>query len=284
MATISDPNALTHVVFRMHATPNEAKSQQAGRPIYDEMEVCDISFAGNKSTIGTFPAHEIVGYVDDPVMGRVEQTYAQKYNQEYLAFKNSDPAALGGTPLEELPFLTQAKRLELKAVHVYTAEALAALDGNNLKMLGVDGRDLKDKAQLYIDTAQQGVSNADLQEQVSKQNAVIEQMQAELEQFRAAQEPVDPRGKQALDEQAEREAEGRKTAQDIVDDADGGAPDLDTATKFADYNDDDLKNWLIDAGVDVDGRWKRTRMLKEAAAVLERAGRLANQKPDSLTP
>jgi len=57
MAAENDSN-LTRVLFRMHAELNEMESQAKGRPIYDEYEVCEISFPANKHTVVVAPATE----------------------------------------------------------------------------------------------------------------------------------------------------------------------------------------------------------------------------------
>lgn len=51
-------NNLVTVVFRNHVMPDEQASKTAGRPIFTEMEVCDITFAANTKTKATFPAHD----------------------------------------------------------------------------------------------------------------------------------------------------------------------------------------------------------------------------------
>ena len=67
--------------------------------------------------------------------------------------------ARAGTPLSELTFLSQGKRLELKALNIHTAEALASLDGGPLKMLGIGGREMKNQAAAYLAKA---AGNADV--------------------------------------------------------------------------------------------------------------------------
>ncbi|UNZ49309.1 hypothetical protein [Agrobacterium tumefaciens] len=104
-------------------------------------------------------------------------TYAQKYNEQYKKFKAGAAQAASGTPVEELPFLTQGKRLELKALNIYTAEALAALDGNNLKLLGMGGRDLKTQAQRYLDNASKSLDLSS----VLSENEDLKRRLAELE-------------------------------------------------------------------------------------------------------
>lgn len=145
---------LTVAIFRTHSSKNEKASRAAGRPIYDDIEVCELRFAANKQTVGVFPAHEIFKWHTDPETGdREPLTYALAYPDQYRKWKNGEAQVASGTPLSELTFLTQGKRLELKALNIHTAEALAALDGLGLKQLGPNGRMLKDQAQAYIDAA-----------------------------------------------------------------------------------------------------------------------------------
>ena len=75
-------------------------------------------------------------------------TYAQAYHpRHYEAFKTGEAAKGEGTPIEELPFLTAARRAELKALHIHTAEALSQLEklARHSPNLGMFGRELKEK-------------------------------------------------------------------------------------------------------------------------------------------
>src|SRR5690348_14260170 len=150
---MSDSNALVVATFRMHSTQNKKKSQEAGRPIFDDIEVCEIRLAANKQTVAVFPAHEVWKWQETPDGWREQVTYAMRFPEQYKRFKEGQAQVQSGTPLDELPFLTQGKRLELKALNIYTAESLAALDGSPLKLLGVGGRELKNQAQAYLDNA-----------------------------------------------------------------------------------------------------------------------------------
>ena len=152
-----------HVVFRSEPIINEAKSKKAGRPIYDDVEVCQIYFPGDRQRSPVFPAHQAQpdatrlagkpGTDYARFMPGEKVTYAMLYNDQYMAFKNHSGTPTTGTPLSELTFLTEGKRLELRALNVHTAETLAALDGQALKNLGMGARELKNAAQKYIDAA-----------------------------------------------------------------------------------------------------------------------------------
>ena len=56
-------------------------------------------------------------------------TYAERFARQYQQFKAQAAQTKSGTPLEYAPFLTEARRAELRALNIYTVEALAAIDG-----------------------------------------------------------------------------------------------------------------------------------------------------------
>ena len=160
---------LVVVRFYNHPVLNEARSKAENRPVYDDMVVCEQKYAGDRQKVGVFPAHEPFRHEDDPVTGMKRAvTYAIAFPDQYRAFKNGAAQAMSGTPVEELPFLTQAKRYELKALNIHTAEALAALDGQPLKQLGMGGRELKNKAQAYLDSAHGSADTAALAAEVAR--------------------------------------------------------------------------------------------------------------------
>lgn len=245
---IEDSEAGIVARFKMHAQPNLAETKKQKRPIFDDIEVCEIRFAANKQTVGVYPANEIKEFITDPVSGeKTPITYAMKFNNEYLAFKNGDAQASSGTPLEALDFLTPGKRLELKALHIHTAEALAGLDGTPLKQLGMGGRNLKDAAQAYLDQAQNNDADA-MAGIVAEQDARIAELQAQLAAL--TKDPLDHDG------------DGRKGG---VKKADDDKP----ASAFSDFEDEDIKNWLADAAPDlkIDGRWSRETLIEKADEV-----------------
>jgi hypothetical protein len=141
-----------------------------------------------------------------------EITYAMAWNKQYQEFKEGVAQTMSGTPLSELPFLTASKRLELKALHIHTAETLAALDGPNLKRIGMDGRELKNQAQAYLDNAAGSVD-------VVKMAATIAALEAKLE--RLTSQPV-----------------AATVSEDV-------APSV---SPFAQMEAEDIKNWIKESG------------------------------------
>lgn len=260
-------SSLTYPVFKTLSVMNDAESRNAGRPVYDDHEVCEIRFSANKQTVGVFPAHEQCEWAEDPVTSeRVRITYAQKYNEQYKKFKAGAVQVASGTPLEELSFLTQAKRLELKALNIYTAEALAALDGNNLKMLGMGGRDLKNQAQLYLDSA---AKSHDVMSVVAE-NEELKRRIAALEALASStrlpeQDSVHSGGAETSNDSAS----GSNTT-DADDDADTVA--VDPENPFSDWEADDIKLWIADAdpAFEIDGRWGKAKLAEKAKEINDR--------------
>ncbi len=163
-------------VFKNHVVKNEAKSKEMGRPIYDDIEVVEVRFAGDRNKVSVFPANSICGQAQDDEGNSMHITYAERWPDQYKRFKAKEQQIASGTPLDELPFLTQGKRSELRGLNIYTAEALAAIDGQPLKNLGQGGRDWKNQAQAYLDNAR---GSADVTG-MAKKIADLEQLVGEL--------------------------------------------------------------------------------------------------------
>lgn len=252
MAT-PDPDAGTVVTFKNVPVFNDGKSTAEGRPIYDDQVICEVKFAANKQTVGAYPAHEVCGWTEDPSGMRVPQTYAMKFNEQYLAFMNGDGQAQDGTPLEAATFISASKRLELKALNIYTLEALASLDGQPLKRLGMGGRTLQAEAAAFLEKAP-GVATEQLVGVVADQDRRIAELEAQLAAAKPSPLDHDKNGKKGgaapAVETKPNDTKGEKSA-------------------FEDFEDDDIKNWLKEAAPDmaVDGRWSRETLLAKADEV-----------------
>lgn len=180
-----DGDAALVPVFKASSIPNPAKSLLAGRPIHDDLEVVEIRKPGSRDW-HVHGAHEQSHAVYDPYSGeRSYVTYAERFARQYNQFKAHQAQTKSGTPLTEVNFLTLARIAELKGQNIYTIEALAAIDGNELKNLGYAGRDLKNKAQQYITASQKGAPNAIVLAELEASKALIMTMEQELDALKA---------------------------------------------------------------------------------------------------
>jgi hypothetical protein len=158
-------------IFRNDVVKNPKKTAEAGRPIFDDIELVEIRHPGSKD-YGVYPAMEHSHWGEDPMSGDLRKiTYAERFSKQYQQFKTHQHQTKSGTPLDYLPFLTEAKRAELRALNIYTAEALLLIDGAELKNLGPGGRELKNKTAEFMEN--------------SNEAAKITKLEAELELMRA---------------------------------------------------------------------------------------------------
>jgi hypothetical protein len=190
-----DPDASLVPLFKNHAIPNTAKSAKAGRPIFDDMEVCEIRIPGSRD-VKVVPATAFSDWTYDQFTGeQIKRTYAERFASQYRQFKMKDVQTKAGTPLEYVPFLTEGKRAELKALNVYTIEALAHIDGQELKNLGLGGRELKNQAVAFLEdtskTAPSSQMAAEL-EALKARNQILEEDNKALAARRAMQEKAKP--------------------------------------------------------------------------------------------
>jgi hypothetical protein len=238
--TTNSSSSLTSATFRTMQVLKDGTP-----PKFEEMEVCEIRQAANKQTVGVFPAHEAAEWAPTPEGGRVRVTYAEKYNEQYLAFKNHQSQVQDGTPLEAATFLDATQRAQLRALHIHTLEALASIDGQPLKLLGMGGRDLKNKAEAFLADNSTPVTEEHLTSIISEQDRKIADLEARLAKF---------------DHDGDGKAGGAKAAAEI--------PPADEKPKspFEDYSDEDIINWLKDVSPElkIDGRWSRETLIAKA--------------------
>ena len=168
-----DPDENLVVLFKHLAVENPQKSLAEGRPIFDNKEVCEIRAPGSKEVkVFEATAPSADGWQVDPYTYQQKQrTYAERFAHQYRQFKAIAAQTKSGTPLEHASFLTEGRRAELRAQNLYTVEALADIEGNELKNLGPGGREMKNQAIEYIAESRSAAPN--------------KQMMAELEALRA---------------------------------------------------------------------------------------------------
>lgn len=244
-----DEKGITPVFF-IESIPNEARTLAEKRPIGDDREVVQIFLAANKYNAPVFLAHEVwrtVTKLDQYNIERTEPiTYAMRFPTQYREFKMGGPQSISGTPLTELVSLGKSKVLELKALNIHTVESLSVLDGANLKMLGPNGRVMKNDATAYLEKAASLAPLAAVQDELAKRDEVITKMQAQIDAMMGSAAPVS---------------------------ANSETPSPQTVSGFETFGDDDLKQWLLDANIEVDGRWGRNRMLLETEKELAKNGK-----------
>jgi hypothetical protein len=184
-----DPDDLLVAVFKLIPLQNPGKTLAEGRPIFDDVEICEIRAPGSRD-VKVFPSTEFSRWLNDPETGeQVKQTYAERFSHQYQQFKAKVQQTKSGTPLAQVPFLSEGKRAELRAQNIYTVETLAGIEGAELKNLGQGGREWKNAAIAYLEESRRGAPNLQMQaelEALKARNAILEEDLA-LKKAREAQ-------------------------------------------------------------------------------------------------
>ena len=241
-------------IFKVLALKNESKTREAGRPIFDDMEVVEVRFAGSNS-VSVFPATSFSHWEVNPESGEQEKvTYAERWARQYQQFKRREVQTKSGTPIDYAPFLTEAKKAEMKAMAVYTIEALAAIDGQELKNLGQGGRELKNAAIDYIEKSSSEAI-------IGKQKAEIDDLKAKLQvaeddrkykkrakparavAIDAADDEYDPPKIPADDDDDTESEDGDDESEEETPQPSESEPDL-AASRFDDMADVELKRYI----------------------------------------
>lgn len=182
---MKDPDDSVLAIFKDFAVKNEALSAKAGRPVFDDMEIVELRFPGSKNW-AAYPATSFSHWSVDPQTGeQIKVTYAERFRRQYQQYKSHSTQTKSGTPISYAAFITEARRAELRAQNVYTIEALAAIDGQELKNLGPGGRDMKNAAMEYIAETQSGAVNTQMAAELEALRAKNQAMQEDLEALRA---------------------------------------------------------------------------------------------------
>lgn len=186
-----DPDDSVLAMFKNFAVKNEAASSKAGRPVFDDLEIVEMRYPGSKNW-AAYPATSFSHWGIDPQTGeQVKVTYAERFSRQYQQFKAHSTQTKSGTPINHAPFLTEARRAELRAQNIYTVEALAGIDGQELKNLGPGGRDMKNAAMEYIAEAQSGAVNTQMQAELEGLRAKNQAMEEALAAIMASQKKKD---------------------------------------------------------------------------------------------
>lgn len=139
------------IKFEMFPHLNQGKSEEQGRPIYEDREYITIIVPGDKDSI----VHRPVWKKD-----------LERFPRQYAQFKANQEQTTEGTPLSLWGGCTLGQAKELEFFNVKTVEQLAELNDNLAsKFHGVQG--LKQRAKDYVAQA--------------KEQAPLLKMRAELE-------------------------------------------------------------------------------------------------------
>jgi len=125
-----------NVQFYKHAELNTWRSQQEGRKVFDEHVYIRILTPANRLNV---------------IERRATDEDRQRFNRQFRAFVERGEQLLSGTPLSEMPGMSQGRVLEFAALKVTTVEQLAGMPDSTVQLLGTGGTTMKQQAVRFLD-------------------------------------------------------------------------------------------------------------------------------------
>lgn len=165
-----DPNSLV-VIFYAKPILNPLKSQQEGKPVWENKDYVKIHQPGEKLMAE-----------DRPVRENDKRMYANRWNS-YLQDKEQVP---DGVPLDLLFPYHPNVAMMLKSHHVYTVEQLAAITGDALNNIGMGAQDWQTKAKAYLEQANKGVNHHKFQKELDERDSKIKTLERQVAEMAAA--------------------------------------------------------------------------------------------------
>lgn len=143
---------------------DDAKSAEAGRPIFRDVEFIEIRVPGDKDNIPRRP---------------VKDKDRQRFARQYEAWKRNQANPTEGTPLSEWPPLSKSQVEELRHFGVLTLESLAGLSDGQLDRIG-PLKGLRAKAQDALMAAAKGAPMSRLQAENETLRSEVELLKQQL--------------------------------------------------------------------------------------------------------
>lgn len=167
LAGLAETQQKESLAVRFIAEPqqNEDKTKKAGRPIFDEVEVCEIRIPGDT----------------DLRREPVTAEHKRRFPKQYLAFKaNQSQEAASGTPLAAWPLLTRAQVEEAKYLGAHTVEQLAEASDGGIQKFGPGWISIRQKARDWLTAAKDGALLVRLRSELEERDGRIKALEEML--------------------------------------------------------------------------------------------------------
>ena len=163
-----------YVTFFKDAVKNEFKTIEAGRPIFDEFDFIRIITPGSRDSYVT--------------KVRANDGYTMRFPQQWARYKQNQDQNVTGTPLSAVPWLTTAQIAEFNSVGCKTVEQLVGMsDSLSGKFMG--HHQTKQRAQLFLDAANNAAPALKLQAELEKRDEEIAELRKMVEAMQTQHAP-----------------------------------------------------------------------------------------------
>lgn len=155
------------VEFFRRPVLSNAKSADAGRPIFDEFDFIRIIVPGNRNST----VERKVGPEDKMRFPKQYERYQQGLSQKHT-----------GTPLSQWPQMTVSTIANLNALNIFSVEQLAELSDDNATQI-MGSHQLRRQAAAFIALAKDAAVNNKLMEELNKRDEEINLLKSQMSQL-----------------------------------------------------------------------------------------------------
>ena len=157
------------VVFFREAVQNEFKSIEAGRPIFDDIDMIRIHAPGTRDTM----------------VGMAHHGYQQRFPRQWAQYKAGQEQTVSGTPLSQVPWLTVSQVAELATFNIKSVEGLASMP-DNVAQKFMNHHALKQQAAAYLESAKGAAPLLKMQAELAKRDEQIAELQTAIKAMQDA--------------------------------------------------------------------------------------------------
>lgn len=174
---MANPEGL-FVEFYEDAHEDAYRSEQEGRPVYEQREFVRIIVPGDMNNIV-----ERVASDEDK----------RRFPNEYARFKQGATKQLEGTLLTMWPPINKAQVKEAAYFEVHTVEQLAGLSDSAVLRMGMGWQEMRRKASAWLQAAADGAVVSKQAGEIEELQNTVKLLQEQLAQVNTARGPGRPR-------------------------------------------------------------------------------------------
>lgn len=153
----SESDKKLFVVFYRDVVQNHHKTLEAGRPIFDDVDMIRIHTPGSRDTL----------------VSVADYNYQQRFSRQWDQYQKGIEQTTSGTPLGSVSWLTGSQVAELLAVNIKSVEQLAGMP-DNIANKFMNHHELKRQAQNFLDAAKGAAPMLKMQEELRSRDEEIE--------------------------------------------------------------------------------------------------------------
>jgi hypothetical protein len=156
------------VAFYKQAVKNNFKSNQEGRPIFEDKDYIKIIIPGSR----------------DVTEAPVNEQYKERFPRQWAAYQNKQQIKVEGTPLSELTWMGRSVVAEFNAVNVHTVEQLVGMsDTDGSKFMGWN--QIKQRCERFLQAAKGEAPALKMEKQLADLTKENESLKAQLSDLSA---------------------------------------------------------------------------------------------------